>query len=372
LPQQAVYSAIDVYAPTTFTGSVTGASAFGPAFDFHATGSASSHPNSVLPAIHYTRPLSDAVSFGISIVPAWGFTENYGEGSILRYDLTRVYTKTIDIAPSIAWKINDHWSVGAGPDFNYFSVESKAHVYTEGAPPPFATPNDSIARFSASTWGYGGHVGILFRYNDATRVGLNYRSQIVMPLDGYSDFALNGVTFFETSTFKLALPLPATTSLSAYHDFTSRVAVMGTLAYDQWSQLTNYHAQNYITPTGIIPNVVQQQNMHNTLDVSVGAHYRLDEIWLLRGSIKYEPTPTNNAYRDVNFPDGKKLGLQIGARYQMSKKIAIDMIYGHVFVQSASINGVYPTQIYPVRTVAASGHSTTSIDLLGAQVVWNI
>src|SRR5438094_6647890 len=59
LPQQLVYSAIDVYAPTTFTGTTTAPSVFGPAFSFRAVGSASSHPNTILPAIHYSIPVLD-------------------------------------------------------------------------------------------------------------------------------------------------------------------------------------------------------------------------------------------------------------------------------------------------------------------------
>jgi long-chain fatty acid transport protein len=377
LPQQAVFSAIDVYAPTTFTGTVTGGSVFGPTFAFNSSGSASSHPNNVLPAMHYSYPFKERFAVGVSIVPAWGFTEDYGEHSILRYDLTRVYTRTLDVAPSLAWKIDHQWSIGAGPDMHYFYVSSKSHVFTEGAPPGFATPGDSITRFSANNWGYGGHVGVLYRFNDSTRIGLNYRTQMMMNLDGFSDFELNGVGSFESRSFKLHVALPPTTTLSVYHEVTPCIALLGTLAYDQWNVLRNYHAKNYIqpptpgNPTGILPDVVQPQNMSNTIDVSIGSHYKLTEKWLLRGSIKYEPTPTNDQYRDVNFPDGVKLGFQIGSRYQYNKKIAVDLIYGHVFVRSTHINGVSPQQIFP-NTVVANGHNNTSVDLLGAQIVWNI
>ncbi len=366
LPHQVVYSAIDLYAPTTFSGSVIGPSGF-PGVNYTASGSASSHPNSILPAIHYTYPFQDRFAVGISVVPAWGFLEDYGDHSIVRYDLTRVYTKTIDIAPSIAWKINDQWSIGAGPDAHYFSVESKSHVFTE----PLGTPGDSIARFSANNWGYGGHIGLLYRMDEATRIGLNYRSQIIMQLKGYSDFTLNGVGLFDASNFKLRIPLPPTTTLSIYHAINPCFALLGTLAYDQWSVLNTYHANNYRQPTGTIPTVLQPQDMKNTIDISIGAHYKLNHDWLLRGSIKYEPTPTSNQYRDINFPDGDKLGFQIGSRYQMTKKLALDLIYGHVFIRTTSIHGVYPQQVFP-NTVAANGHSRTSVDLLGAQLVWNI
>ena len=67
---------------------------------------------------------------------------------------------------------------------------------------------------------------------------------------------------------------------------------------------------------------------------------------MLRANIKYEPTPTKNAYRDVSFPDGDKIGVQIGARYQINKKLMLDLIYGHVFVRQTSIGLTNPvTQV---------------------------
>ncbi len=386
LPQQLVGSVINIYAPVKFGGNVNAPSTlntFGPpvslfANNFTASGTASSHPDSVLPAIHYSLPLNNRWAVGLSIVPAWGFTEDYGESSLLRYNLTRVYTRTIDISPSVAYRISDHWSIGAGPDFHYFSAESKTHVRTQGiAPttPPFflGTKGDSISRFSADDWGYGGHIGILYRYNDTTRVGLNYRTKIMMDLEGFSDFGLNGGGFFESNTFKLGIPLPPSTTLSFYHDVTPCWALMGTVAYDQWSVLRNYHARNYVqpptpaNPSGILPNVVLQQNMYNTFDFGVGTHFKLNEKWMLRANVKYEPTPTITPFREVDFPDGVKLGFQIGARYKFNPCLMFDLIYGHVFVRTAGIHDVNP-----ISNAVASGHARTTIDLVGGQVVWNI
>lgn len=375
LPLQVVFSTIDVYAPASFSGRVTAPSTLPPQFaafgrNFATGGTSSSHPNSVLPALHYSIPINDRFTFGLSAVPAWGFAEEYIENSILRYNLTRVYTKTIQIAPSLAMKVNDHWSFGLGPDFHYFSVESRSHVRTEGAF-PFGTPFDSISRFSGDRWGYGAHAGVLYRFDDATRIGLNYRSKIVMNLNGYSNFSFSGGRSFQSKSFRLGVPLPPSTTLSIYHDMTPCWAVMGTLAYDQWSVLKQYRAKGYIQPISptaatVIP-VTLQQNMSNTIDVSAGTHFKLTDKLMLRGSVKYEPTPTISQFREVSFPDGPKLGFQIGSRYQMSKKIALDFIYGHVFVKTVRINDVNP-----VTGAVANGQSRNAVDLLGGQIVWSI
>ncbi len=367
LPQQLALSGIEIYQHTKFSGTVT------PSGAAPSTGIANSYPNAFLPAIHYVYPFKERWAAGISIVPAWGLMEDYGN-TFLRYNLIRLYTKTIDVAPSLAMKFNDQWSVGLGPDFHYFSVQSTNAAFTQ----PLTTSIDSLSRYSAGSWDEGWHAGLLFRLNDTTRFGLNYRSRIVMHLKGYSSFDLSGSPFFsgssfETNQFKVNIPLPPTTSFSVYHDMTPNFAMMGTVAYDQWGIVNAYNAHNYQSITAAVPpsprlvDASSPQNMKNTVDWGLGMHYQLNQQWMLRANVKYEPTPTNSNDRDVNFPDGDKLGFQIGARYKINKQLMLDLVYGHVFVKQKNIG-----LTNPVTAVATSGHVNTSINLAGAQLVWNI
>lgn len=364
LPQQLVGSMIDVYSDTKYGGiATTPATAVGTATS--VGGTASAHNNSFLPAFHYVYPFKERFAAGLSVVPAWGLIEDFGNSSIVRYDLTRIYTRTIDVAPSLSARINHQWSVGLGPDFHYFTVQSRSNSHTNLA----TGTTDSIGRFTADDWSYGAHAGVMYQVTDATRVGLNYRSKIVMSLTGDSSFLdpTGALPSAETSAFKLQLPLPPTTSLSVYHDVTRCWALMGTLAYDQWSVLRHYHAQNVQSIGTVVSSVVQEAHMHNTIDVSAGTHFKLNDKWMLRGSLKYEPSATISAYRDINFPDAPKLGINFGLHYDFSKKLAMDAIYAHVFTRTASINNVSS-----LSGAALSGHTRTSIDLAGAQIVWNI
>lgn len=383
LPQQTVFSGIDVYAPSEFSGTVTAPSAFEPfigpsSFDFKATGTATSYSNALIPAIHYVLPFhSNRYAFGISMVPSWGFKQDYGKDTVTRYNLVSVYTKTMDIAPSLSMKVNDQWSVGVGPDFNYFSLQTVTKVRTEGPTLPFpfpsGTPGDSTQRGTANQWKTGWHAGILYRLGEQTRFGLNYRSKIVMHNHGTSSFTLNNSVTFDTNEFEFTTPLPASTTLSVYQDVTDRWALTGTVQFDQWDTLQAYHAHGVVIPPTLIggkstlKTVDLDQNMKNAWNFSVGTHYKLNDLWMLRGSVKYIQTPTVDADRQIAFPDGPKLGFQIGSRYQMTKKLALDLIYGHVFVNQVPIHDVNP-----LTNAVADGHSRSHIDLVGAQVVMNI
>lgn len=354
IPQQLVFSAIDVYTASVFSGTATAPGIF--ATDFSATGHASTHPNNIIPAFHYSYPINDCLAVGVSTVPAWGLTEDFGGHSIVRYNLENISSRTLDIAPSIAWKVNTQWSVGVGPNIHYMSLQSTVSNNVLAG---------STSKFSANSVNFGGHVGVLFRYDDATRVGLNYRSKIVQSLEGDSTYEGVGQPSAKTTNFKITLPLPPSTTFSVYHDFTPTLAFMGTVAYDQWSVATYYRGYNY-AGTAVNP-VILTQKMHNTFDFGVGTHYKYSDVLMLRANVKYEPTPTNNAYRDLSFPDGSKLGFQIGSRYQYSQKLAFDFLYGHVFTRSTPIHG-----LNPATGAQVNGNLKTTIDLVGAQMIYNI
>lgn len=378
LPLQVVLAGTQMYQVSKFSGTSTTPSPFG--FVNNQAGRGTSYITPFLPAIHVSIPLSERFAFGYSIVPDWGLSEDWGDRfSFLRYDLTKIYTKPLDVAPSLAWKINSQWSVAAGPDFQYLALQYKNKVMLEPSPATVTPDNDTNSRISADAWNTGFHVGVLFTPNEATRIGLNYRSKIVMNLVGQSDLApglspIPGLTSpLSTGAFTYHTVFPATTSLSGYRDINDRWAVMGTIAYDQWSVIRYNHAQNYQgvpvpgNPSGLL-NVVIPEFYSDVLDLSAGAHYKWSDTVLLRGSIKYLGTPTHTTTRNIEFPDGRKLGFNIGARLTVNKKIAVDLIYGHVLVAKANINNVSPSG----SGARVNGSVTTSIDIAGAQLVWTI
>jgi long-chain fatty acid transport protein len=387
MPKQLVFSSFEVYIPTTFTGTATAPSPYDavlphPPFPLYSyqsgLGSASAHTSTFIPSFHATYPLSERYAVGLSVVPAWGFREDYGSHSMLRYTLQSIYTRTFDIEPSLAIKLNNQWSIGLGPDFNYFTVQSEASARTEGPVPPFVPPGvpagtagDSIQRFTGEQWKTGWHVGILLRQSDTTRIGLNYRSPIIMDLKGDSSLAIfNGPTV-TSSDFSISVPMPAVTTLSIYHELSPIFALTGSIFYDQWSINNAYHGKSIVTlasdGTPTTTNVDIDQNFRNTVDFSVGAHLKLTEKLMLRSLIKYVATPTNNQDRDVNFPDAPKLGFHFGSRYQMTKNVALDLIYGHAFVWQEPI---YSTN--PLTGATANGHVRSHVDFAGGQFVINI
>ena len=72
--------------------------------------------------------------------------------------------------------------------------------------------------------------------------------------------------------------------------------------------------------------------------MALGLENRLTDKLTVRGGIKFDPTPTNDAFRDTTFADADRLWLAVGATYKLDNSLTADFAFTHVFEKSTSIN----------------------------------
>lgn len=376
LPQQLVVANTLVYAPATFSGTAVAPNVLAtprvPIPPFVGTGRASSHTTVDLPAFHYAYPIDASWSLGFSAVPAWGLIENYGQHSLVRYTGYSIYSKSMDLEPSVAWRFNNNWSFGIGPDFHYFSSSTDFAINTMVGSLGLV---DSLEHYSGQDWAFGAHAGVLFQWGPCIRVGLNYRSKLVERLEG--DSAFDGVTghlppgsSFTSHNFVFRVPLPPVTTLSGYWAITPALAVLGTVEYEQWGILQNINVTGLasLTPAGgVAVNTSLAQLYSNTWDFAIGTKYSWSDEIILRGSLKYLGTPTDNRVRTPLFPDAEKLGLQLGGHYQYNRYLGFDAAYGHAWFRTVPIHADNP-----VSGAFSDGRTRGSADIFSAGMVWTL
>ena len=90
------------------------------------------------------------------------------------------------------------------------------------------------------------------------------------------------------------------------------------------------------------PDAVTPENWRNTVRVSLGASYKGNGQWLLRGGIAHENSAIPEAFRTARIPDNAHTLLGIGANYRISKATSLDLGYVHAFVKDARVNNSVP------------------------------
>ncbi len=91
------------------------------------------------------------------------------------------------LLPSIAYRVNEQWSIGASINamYGYFkSVTAINNVLDAGT--------DGKLQMRDTTWGWGGNVGILYEPTKTTRFGLTYSSQVKLDFTSPAQFSGTG------------------------------------------------------------------------------------------------------------------------------------------------------------------------------------
>lgn len=289
-----------------------------------------------LPNLYFAKAVSDSVKLGIGVNAPFGLKTQYDNGWTGRYHALKSDLKTININPTIAFKLNDNVSLGAGVSYQRIEAEltkavdfgsvcvSKVSLAACTAAGLTATSNDGKSEFKGDDWSWGFNLGTIIQATPATRVGLAYRSEIKHDLKGSAvisgeeqfDALLGvGVPLANVNALKAAFPdssvqaqadLPATFSASVYHQATDKLDVMADVTWTGWN---SFNVLRIVRTSGALSGGtadVQPEYWKNTMRYSVGASYRYDDQLKLRAGLAYDESPVSRNWLTPRIPDSDR------------------------------------------------------------------
>lgn len=298
-----------------------------------------------VPNAYFAFRLTPDVHLGIGAFAPFGLKTDYDSTWVGRVHAIESELKTINVNPSIAWKLNDALSLGAGVSIQY--IEATLTNATGAGLPPV------VGAVKGDDYGWGFNLGLLWKASERTRFGLAYRSKIDHTLEG--DLKMNGAVV--VAPVYADVTLPDSASLSAFHRVNDRWDVMADVSWTSWSR---FDVLNVVNAAGVSVTSTPE-NWDDTWRVSVGANWRLNDRLMLRGGIAYDETPVSDRYRTARIPDEDRTWLAFGAQYRLSPQSLIDVGYAHLFVKDARID--------ELRTpLTLRGEYDSAVDILSVQL----
>lgn len=279
-----------------------------------------------IPAGFITHQINDSLWAGLGLTVPYGmgteFDENWGgmdrgtESMIL----------TFDINPNLAWKVNDKLSVGGGISLQY----AKAKLGFGFDVPSFKTA--AHANVKGDSWAWGWNVGMMFQPVETVRVGLAYRSHIAHNADGHTTLDINGMGSL-TSDMKVRIKTPDTITLSATWEATDALRLSGTARWSKWSNFKSLSLDNSAPAIDQIApaHSTITNNWDDTWFFSVGADYKLNGQWTVRGGVAYDQGPVENQYRMAVIPDTDRVWFSGGASYKYTDNLTFD--FGATYIK---------------------------------------
>lgn len=288
-----------------------------------------------------SHQIDDKLTVGVSLNVPYGMITKYDQewyGS--DHGITsKVMSSTV--TPMAAYKLNDKLSIGAGLQMQYIKARLTSSATGTGG-----TPYASLGKTSleGDTFDIGYQLGAMYEFNDKTRLGVNYRSEINHKLKGEIESPniglINpGAAVLLNQDISAKLDTPAMFSVGAYHQINDKWAVMAEYQRVFWSSFENLDivGKNVNNPmTGLVSHTAE--NWRDTDFFAIGASYQIDDQWKLRLGLAKDESAARKAQRTPRIPDSDRTWYSAGLSYQYNENLTFDVAYTYIQAKDASMD----------------------------------
>jgi long-chain fatty acid transport protein len=267
----------------------------------------------------YTQQVSSDITLGMGLAGNFGLALEYDDDWVGRYYVRESELIGISLLPSIAYKVNEQFSVGASLNAMYGTFEDKVAV--NNIAPGFA---DGSLKLDDKEWGWGANLAMLYELDPDTRFGLTYTSEVELDFKANAEFSglAPGIEALLSSRGLLNAPIdldinvPQTLMASMFHQLDDKWALLASIGWQDWSRFgqveVGVDSSNPLSVTTDLP-------FKDTWHGAVGAQYQVNEPWLLNFGISYDSDFQKGPYVSPVLPANASWRFGVGARQQVSE-----------------------------------------------------
>ncbi|HHQ4892644.1 TPA: outer membrane protein transport protein [Aeromonas veronii] len=295
-------------------------------------------PAAFVPASYFIQPLNDKWAWGIGIFSNYGLSTEYSKTFPAGAGAGDTELMTFNINPNIAYRVNEHFSVGAGINAVYGAAELNRYAGLLGPlnPPSQGGPlptDTRLAHLKGDTWGFGWNVGTLYEINENHRFALTYRSQVDMSFDG--DFQ-GASSRNRTVDGNLKLDLPAQAEFAGYHRLSPQIAVHYSVNWTDWSAFQELKATSSQCAGGVC--LQKDEKFKDSTRYSIGGTWYINPAWEARMGFAYDNTPIEADYRSLSIPDSDRIWYSAGATYHINTDMSVDFGMAYLDGKEVDVN----------------------------------
>ncbi len=262
----------------------------------------------VIPSFSYVNSLNDQLSIGFSFVVPFGNSLDYDDDWAGENVAGSVSLETLQAMPSMAYRINDQFSVGFGITANQTRVEQTLTMAMG--------PMDADVALKADSLDYGWTIGGLYELNAKHRVGFVYRSQVDSDLTGTGTLSNlpDGTGMNGSYDTQLSWINPASIVVSGFHQVSPKVSFLwdiGRTFYAAFDE-TQVHVEGLM-------DLNLERNWKDANRFAVGTHYQLNPQITLQAGYSFDESTVDTHNRNVDIPIDDIQRYTVGALYSVTR-----------------------------------------------------
>ena len=286
------------------------------------------------PSFFYVSKVSDRWSLGLSVAGIMGGGVDYGDDFAGRYSTSRAQLSAVGLSPSIAYKIDDRFSLGAGVSIIYTLFEQDIAI-NPALVPTISGGDGRLEIEKADDIGFQPFLSLNVRLTDALLLGIVYRAEMDVELSG--DVKVNNVALpIGADKVDIDWKNPQWLEVGLRYRYTDKDTLFFNAGWQDWSVFSN----NQLAFSGGVLNPVAEldRNFKDTWHAGIAYAHRTDKGGIFSLGFSYDSSPVDDRDRTFDLPvdeifklsgsysweHDKHLGFSLGGTLYLVGDAAID------------------------------------------------
>lgn len=295
--------------------------------DDPATGTASTHHEDTLLGSAHLVQTAGRLSWGFGVHSYLGFGfefERDWAGSRMIQDAR---LRSLNLAPAISWRATDAVDVGLAVNAQLAQAEVGLAVSNDASiyGPPAGLP-DGRLQFDGDSWALGANLGVLYRPDAATRIGLAWTSGTDhrFELDARASglHPVPAAMLAAVGAPRIEMDFPQQLLLSGVRQVTAATSISGSVAWQDWSSFGTARVEAGGFSAPLFPH-----GLDDTWHASVGVRRQLSPQWAIASGIAYDTDPSEGHPVPIYFPMTAQLRTALGLEYQPRPELVLRLSY---------------------------------------------
>mgnify|MGYP001827943997 FL=1 len=263
----------------------------------------------------YVRPVSDRISLGISAHNYFGLALDWKDDWIGRESAVNITLIAPQLQPTVAYRVNDWLSVGAGAALTLGYMKDKLRVEDPFNP----GGRDGKLRLSDTDFAVQGNFGVMLQPTGDMRIGIRYLTETDLKFRDSPD--VSGVRFPDLPNVDITTPakgldlditMPQAVDVAIHYQWNDKLALLGSVGWEEFSEFGR--VQVGIDNTGI--TTTKDADFRDVWGFGVGVEYRYRPDLELTAGFTYNTSMSTDRTRPIVIPLGSMYRYAVGFKHE--------------------------------------------------------
>lgn len=284
---------------------------------------------SVIPSTFIVKTLGDDWRLGLAITAPLGGGVDYGKDFVGRYQAQRSVLTGLGISPALAYKVNDKLSLGAGVSMIYSNLDLDIAINQ-----PVGLSDGQVNIDKIDDWGYQGFFGAMYKATDRLTIGILYKTESDVELDGDIGFKNIQIPLINEVTSKfdeveVDFSYPQMIQVGFKYELTDSTLLMMDFDWEEWSAFSDTRL-GISGDTNLAILQTFDREWDDTWHIGLAMAHKLTEGQAFTWGIAYDSSPVSDSKRTADIPVDEQFRLSAAYGKRVSDKL--DYAFGTTFL----------------------------------------